>query len=162
MLNKTSILYNRFIKLIEDEHRMITERFMNDLLKNPDTLAYRNLDVNFMYEETDKIYRELSKFISYEYPKDKIREKYNKIGVDRYNMDIPFSQVQKVITLQKRNLWLYILDKLYDDDAVYQDVIELSNRVILFFDRAVFYMLEGYESMIYKKPMPGSFHSFSL
>ncbi len=162
MIPRTNLLYNRFVKLIEDDHQQITERFMNDLMKNPDTLAYRSLDVNFMYEETDKIYRELSKFISADYPKEKIREKYMKIGMDRYNMDIPFPQVQKAITLQKRNLWLYVLGKLYNEDTVYQDVIELSNRVILYFDRAVFYMLEGYESMIYQKRTPGSFHSFPV
>ena len=48
MLNKSNILYSKFVKIIEEEHQQITERFMNDLLKNPDTTAYRNLDVNFM------------------------------------------------------------------------------------------------------------------
>ncbi len=162
MLNKSNILYSKFVKIIEEEHQQITERFMNDLLKNPDTTAYRNLDVNFMYEETDKIYRDLSIWITKDYPKEKIREKYHKIGIARYNMNIPPSQVQKVIVLQKRNLWLYILNKLYNDETTHQEVIDLSNRVILFFDRAVFYMLQGYESMINQKPMSGNFQTIGI
>jgi hypothetical protein len=151
MLNAKNILFNRFVQLIEKDHQIITDRFITDLIKNPETSAYHNRDVKSIYDYCDKIYSDLSIFISSDYPKKKIEEVYTNKGKDRLNQGIPFSQVQKAITLQRRHLWLYVLDKLYDDNTAYKEAIELNNRVLLFFDRATFYMLKGYEEIFNKK-----------
>ncbi len=151
MLKIKNIYFNRFVQLIEKDHQIITDRFITDLIKNPDTPAYHNIDINSIYEYSDKVYRDLSIFISSDYSKEKIEKVYTNIGKDRMNNGIPFSQVQKAITLQKRHLWLYVLDKLYDDNTAYKEAIELNNRVLLFFDRATFYMLKGYEEIFNKK-----------
>jgi hypothetical protein len=145
------ILFNHFVQLVEKNHAQITERFMNDLMKNPDTDAYRTLDRGLIYEHSDIVYRDLSTWISREYPKSKIAERYMKIGEDRWNRGIPFSQVQKALSLQMRHLWLFVMDKLFSDMTAYQDALELNNRVVLYFERAMFYVLKGYEKMIYKK-----------
>jgi hypothetical protein len=151
MFKTNNIYFNRFVQLIEKDHQIITDRFINDLIKNPDTPAYHNIDVKIIYDYCDKIYSDLSIFISSDYPKKKIEEVYTKKGKDRLNQGIPFSQVQKAITLQKRHLWLYVMDKLYDDSTAYKEALELNNRVLLFFERATFYMLKGYEEIFYKK-----------
>ena len=150
-IKKKSVLLNRFVKLIEEKHLEITEAFMNDLLKKPDTAAYHAIDRYTMYEASDMIYRDLSTWIAKEYPKKKIEERYLKIGKERFAMGIPFPQVQKAIVLQKRHLWLFVIDKLYDDKTAYMEALELNNRVTLYFDRAVHYMLQGYHDMIYSE-----------
>jgi len=149
MLRRKDFLFNRFVKLIEENHQEITNRFMNDLLKHADTAAYRNIDRDFIYESSDRIYRDLSKWIAREYPKKKIEERYSTIGKDSYISRIPFHQAQKALVLQKRHLWLFVIDMLDDDNTMYMEAIELNNRVALYFDRAIYYMLKGYEKMIY-------------
>lgn len=151
MLKTGDIITNRFVELIEDNHQKITEQYMNDLLKNPDTIAYRNLDRQTVYEAGNRIYRELSKWITKRYPKEEIATYYRKIGRERFEQGIPFSQAARALILQKRHLWLFVMDKLYYDASVYKQAIDLNNRVVLYFDRATFYMLQGYEDMIYKK-----------
>ncbi|PKL39996.1 MAG: hypothetical protein CVV44_07190 [Spirochaetae bacterium HGW-Spirochaetae-1] len=147
MLKNANILFNSFVRLIEEEHQEITERFMNDLIKNADTSAYRSLNRDHVYEGSDVVYRDLSKFIAKAYPKDKIKEHYIKLGKERFNQGIPFPQVQKALVLQKRHLWLFVMDKLYNDLTSYKEAVDLNNRVVLFFDRATNYMLRGYEDM---------------
>jgi len=151
MLGKPNMLYNRFVKLIEEHHQAITERFMNDLLRNPDTAAYHNLDRQKIYEASDVVYRDLSKWITKDFPKSKIEEKYRKLGHDRFSQGVPASQVQKALTLQKRHLWLFVMDKLYSDLTSYREAVELNNRVVLYFDRATFFMLQGYEEILKKE-----------
>jgi len=148
MLGKQNILYNKFVQLIEESHQEISEQFMNDLLKNPDTVAYLNISRDTIYDASDRIYRDLSKWIEKNYPKSKIEDRYKKIGKDRFNQGIPFSQAQRAMVLQKRHLWLFVMNKLYDDLTSYKEALELNNRVVLFFDRATFFMLHGYEEMI--------------
>ena len=146
LLYNQNLLFNRFTRLVETNHQVITERFMNDLLKNSDTVAYKNINSYVIYESSDKIYRDLSTWIARDYPKEKIKEKYVKLGRERYAMNIPFPQVQKAMTLQRRHLWLFIMDKLYDDKTAYMEAIQLNNRVTLYFDRATFFMLHGYQT----------------
>lgn len=145
MFPKKNILYNRFVKLIEEHHQEITERFMNDLLKNPDTRAYANIDRNSIYESSDRIYRDLSRWITKDTAKDIIRDHYVKLGRDRLAQGVPQSQVQKALVLQKRHLWLFVMDKLYGDLTSYKEAVDLNNRVVLFFDRATHFMLQGFE-----------------
>jgi hypothetical protein len=151
MLRGTNILENRFVEIIEENHQAISEQFMNDLLKNPETASYRNADRQKIYEGADRIYRELSKWIVKEYSKSEVAAYYRKIGQQWFDQGIPFSQAHKALVLQRRHLWLFILDKLYYDASLYKEALDLNNRVVLYFDRAIFAMLEGYETRIYKK-----------
>lgn len=151
MLRGTNILENRFVEIIEENHQAISEQYMNDLLKNPETVAYRNADRQKIYEGADRIYRELSKWIVKQYSKAEIAAYYRKVGQLWFDQGIPFSQAHKALVLQRRHLWLFILDKLYYDASLYKEALDLNNRVVLYFDRAIYAMLEGYESRIYKK-----------
>jgi hypothetical protein len=151
MMKKTNILANRFVELIEENHQLITEQYMNDLLRHPDTISYRHLDRQTIYESSDRIYRELSKWIVKEYPKEEIAKYYQKMGRDRFEQGVPFSQAYRSLVFQRRHLWLFILEKLEYDASIYKDAIDLNNRVALYFDRAAFYMLKGYEDMLNKK-----------
>ena len=145
MFPKPSLLYNRFVKLIEENHQEITERFLNDLLRNPDTAAYGRLDRSSVYESSDRLYRDLSLWIARDFPKEKIRDRYTKVGRERRDQGIPYVQVQKALVLQKRHLWLFVMDKLYNDLTSYKEAVDLNNRVVLYFDRATNFMLQGYE-----------------
>ena len=151
MMRSTSLLENRFVEIIEENHQTITENYMNDLLRNPETASYRNIDRQKVYEEGDRIYRELSKWIVKQYPKAEVAKYYTKLGQEKFDQGVPFSQAQKALVFQRRHLWLFILDKLYSDASLYKEALDLNNRVVLYFDRAMFSMLEGYESRIYKK-----------
>ena len=153
ILGKVSknILLNRFVQLVEKDHQTIINYFMNDLLKNPDTPSYKNMDRERLYETSDMVYRDLSQWISKDFDKSKIRERYAKLGREHFEAAVPFSQVQKALVLQKRHLWLYVMDKLYDDKTAYMEALELNNKVALYFDRATFYVLKAYEEMLSRK-----------
>ncbi len=146
-----SVLANRFVQLIEENHQDITEQYMNNLLRHPETVAFRNVDRQVIYEYADNLYRELSKWIAKNYPKEDIAVHYRKVGHERFEQGVPFSQAIKALSLQKRHLWLFVLDKLYDDSMAYKEALDLNNRVVLYFDRAAFYMLQGYEDLLYNK-----------
>jgi hypothetical protein len=151
MLKKSNILTNQFVELIEENHQEITELFMNDLLKNPDTFSYRKLNRQEVYESANSIYREISKWIVKQYPKEEIEQRFRQLGRVRFEQGIPASQVYRALVLLKRHLWLFVLKKLYYDASIYEQAIDLNNRVVLYFDRACFFMLLGYEEMLNRK-----------
>lgn len=148
---KKNLFLNKFINLVEENHQAITEQFMNDLLHNNDTPAYRSIDRYVIYESSNGIYRNLSKWTSQNFSKENIESKYVPLGKDRWERGIPFPQVQKAMVLQKRHLWIYVMKEMDNEIFDYMEALELNNRVALYFDRATFFMLKGYDEKINKR-----------
>lgn len=139
-----NILSNRFIKLIEENYEELTDLFMSDLLKHPETSAYRGADRDKIYQSSVMIYKDLSTWISRGFSKQKIEERYVTIGTERHDMGIPVQQAMKGLILQRRHIWLFVMNRMYDDKTDYMEALELNNRVTLYFDRAMLAMLKGY------------------
>ncbi|MBN1497374.1 MAG: hypothetical protein JXA07_11430 [Spirochaetes bacterium] len=148
IIKSGTLLSNKFIQLIEENHQELTENFMNDLLKHPETSAYRGADRDMIYESSVTMYKDLSKWISKEFSKEKIAERYVKVGHERFDMGIPVQQAMKGLILQRRHIWLYVMNRMYDDKTDYMEALELNNRVTLYFDRAMLSMLKGYMEML--------------
>lgn len=146
-----SILSNKFVRLIEENHQVIIEHFMNDVLRNKKTVSYAKLDANDLYEIGSRVYRELSKWIAKDLPKEEVKLYYQKLGMIRRNEGIPASEFFQALVLLKRHLWLFIQGELENEMTDYKQAMEVNNRVVLFFDRAAYYMLTGYEEEYRKK-----------
>jgi hypothetical protein len=152
IISKKTILVNKFVKLIEEHHEELTEIFMNDLFRHPETDAYRNTDRDDIYRFSDLVYKDLSVWISKEFSKEKIEDRYGKMGMERCEAGIPVEQVMKALMLQRRHIWLFVMNKMYDDMTDYMEALELNNRVTLYFDRAMIAMVKGYMKMV-KPPL---------
>jgi hypothetical protein len=146
-----NLLANKFVKLIQENHQEIVERYMNDLLKNEKTAAYRSLDRQMIYEIGDNVYRELSQWLSKGLQKQDVENFYQKLGKMRLQQGVPASQVFHALVLLKRHMWLYVSQSLENDITDYKQVMDLINRVILFFDKAIYYMLQGHEKEMIKR-----------
>ena len=146
-----SIGTNRFVKLIEENHQEIIEHFMNDVFHNKKTVAYSKMDAHDLYEIGSRVYRELSKWVAKDLPKEEVKEYYKKMGKMRFNEGIPASQFFQALVLLKRHMWLFIKKQLDNEVTDYKQALEVSDRVVLFFDRAAYYMLTGYEEVSDKR-----------
>jgi len=148
MVRAKNLLSNRFVQLIEENHESLTEIFMNDLLKHPETTAYRRAYHDEIYNASKMMYKDLSQWISREFSKQKIEERYIRMGRERFDMGIPIQQVMKGLILQRRHIWLFVMNRMYDDMTDYMEALELNNRVTLYFDRAMLASLKGYMEMM--------------
>jgi hypothetical protein len=144
LIRNKNILSNKFVQLIEENYQQLTEIFMNDLLKHPETTAYRVADRDAIYQSSVIMYKDLSQWISRTFSKEKIEERYVKLGRERFEMGIPLQQVMKGLILQRRHIWLFVMNRMYDDKTDYMEALELNNRVTLYFDRAMLASLKGY------------------
>lgn len=146
-----NIISNKFVRLIEENHQEIIEHFMNDVLRNKKTVAYAKLDAHDLYEIGSRVYRELSKWIAKDLPKEEVKAYYHKLGKIRLEEGIPASQFFQALVILKRHLWLFIKGQLENEITDYKQALEVSNRIVLFFDRAAYYMLTGYEEKTNKR-----------
>lgn len=148
---QNNLIANKFVRIIEENHQVIVEHFMNDILKNPKTAAYRHFDKQRMYDIGSRVYRELSKWILESMNKEEVKNLYLDLGKMRKEEGIPESQVFQALVLLKRHMWIFIKKRMEHDVQDYKQAMDLSDKVVLFFDRAAYYMMVGYEQELQRK-----------
>jgi hypothetical protein len=75
-----------------------------------------------------------------------IERYYTEMGMERCREGFRLSEVLSALFLTKRVLWDCVMSEGLMDSALslYQ-TLELDNRVVLFFDKAAYYVAVGYE-----------------
>lgn len=140
-------LSRKLIELIEKDADRLTKCWLADVRKHPDTITYHRFDEKMLYERAHKVYSQIGKWVSRETSKEDIARFYTALGKERREEGFPLAEVVYALQLTKRHLWLKVLsDGMLDSAMDLIKALELNNRVVLFFDRAIFYTTVGYES----------------
>ncbi len=140
------MLSGKLITILEKSSEELTERIMKDLLAREETRHLRDLRQSRVYALVYDVYGMLISWLSGEKTKGKIIEHYIELGRQRYNEGVPLSEMLMVLMLIKRHIWLFAIEKkVIDPSFPLQQVLELNNRVVFFFDRAMYFVSVGYE-----------------
>jgi len=149
------MISEKLVNLIENNADVLTKHWIEDVRENPSTPTYHFFPEEKLYKRAHLVYSQLSHWISRETSKDEIRNYYMKLGEERFNEGFALHEVISALVLLKRHLWLHILSdgQLSTAFELYQS-LELNNRVVLFFDRAIYYTSIGYEEGVRKVIKP--------
>lgn len=136
----------KLVDLIERNADDLTNSWLADIRKDPNTLTYRRFDPTAVYERAFRVFSQLGKWISHETSKEEVARDYRALGEQRRKEGFALSEVIQALILIRRNLWRKVMEEgLLDTPYDLYQAIELNNRVALFFDRAIFYTACGYE-----------------
>jgi hypothetical protein len=140
------MISEKIIAMIKENAGMLTDRLCKDLLSREETKGYRKLDKDLVYERVYDVYSRLDSWLEGNKVKGEIRSHYLKLGSQRYHEGIPLSDVIMALMLIKRHLWLYVQElNFFDSSFQLMQALEFNNRVVLFFDRAIYFTAIGYE-----------------
>ena len=140
------------VELIEKNADNLARQWLKDVRQNSNTSFYHSYDEDWLYQRAFDMYKGLGQFLSVQTPKEQTTRYFRKYGQDRCQEGFPLSQLIYSFILFRRHLWLFILHVGFLETA-YEllRAMELNNRVILFFDRAMHSMTLGYEDCRKKK-----------
>lgn len=145
------MIYMKIMELIKTDADELTERVVKDLLSRGETEYHKKFSEEFLYERVSDIYRGLSHWLDRATPKDEITKFYQDLGRKRFQDGIPLHEVILFLMLIKRHLWLYLLEKHFLESSYeLTKSLELNNRIVLFFDRAILAATLGYEEELVK------------
>jgi hypothetical protein len=140
------------VELIEKNSEKLTQQWLADARQNAHTPFYHTFNPDYLSERALDIYKRLGHWLSVETPKEETARFYRKYGQERYREGFPLPELIYSFILFRRHLWLYILHVGFLDSAYeLHRALELNNRVILFFDRALYNIAMGYEEARKKK-----------
>ncbi len=141
------------VELIEKNADRLADAWLKDVRQNPKTPFHHNFREDLLRERARSIYQNLSHWLSIPTPKEETVKYYRKYGKERCQEGFPLAELIYSFILFRRHLWLFVLHSgFYDSAYELLRVLELNNRVILFFDRALHSVAAGYEECWREKP----------
>jgi hypothetical protein len=139
------MISTKLVSMIEDHAEPLTAGLVGDLQRHPRTAAYHQFPPSELHDRAYEVYRNLSKWIVRE-SEGEIELTYSNLGRRRLQEGIPLSQVIFALTLTKDHLLSYVkLSGLSDSALDLYHELDLLRMVTQFFDKAIYYTVQGYE-----------------
>jgi hypothetical protein len=140
------LISEKLVELIEHNADSLTKQWLAAVQKHPDTPTYHKFNPDELYRRSYTVYSQLGKWLSKETTKEDIAKYYITLGQQRRKEGFALSEVIQALIITRRHLWLKVISEgLLDTALELYRAMELNNRVVLFFDRAIFYTSLGYE-----------------
>jgi hypothetical protein len=138
----------RLVKLIEDHADTLTRAWMKDVLGRENLPHYHRLDPKELYDRAFSVYSQLGRWIDCDAcNQEEVTRHYEALGAHRRTEGFALPEVIEALILIKRHLWLKVLsDGLLDTVLDLHKALELNNRVVRFFDRAIYCAAVGFEA----------------
>jgi hypothetical protein len=144
----------KLVMLIQNNADELTKRLCRDLLGREETTAYRNISQDVVYGRAFEVYSRLDAWLQGNKTKAaEFKGYFEKQGEKRFHEGISLHEEIMVLMLIKRHLWLFVTEKqFFDSTYELQQALQFNNRVVLFFDRVIFHVTNGYQQEMLKSP----------
>ncbi len=146
------LISDKLVELVEKHSKEIIKRWTSRLLNDPTTSSFSQKNIGFVESKAESLLEHLGKWVSYDTTKEEIGRRYAAEGIEMFKMNVPLCEVIRAMYTLRRTLWLFIENEsAYDSAFQLQQMREMSDRVILFFDRAQYYLTRGYMEEMNRK-----------
>ena len=136
----------KLVDLIERSAKELTNNWLADVRKELHLPTYQCFEDGELYQRAFRVYSQLGKWISRETTKEEIARDYVALGAERKKEGFALAEIIQALILIRRNLWRKVLrEGLLDTTLDLYQAMELNNRVVRFFDRAIYFTTVGYE-----------------
>ena len=134
----------KLIKVIQNHSSELARKWLQNVQKSSTTPTYHTCDEMSLLERVHNVYANLEKWLEKE--NSQVERYYTDLGAERLEEGFKLSEVLSALSITRRVLWEHVLTQGLLDSALdlYQ-ALELNNRVVLFFDKAAYYIAVGYE-----------------
>lgn len=142
---KEHLLSDDLINAIQNNSKKIIELWLNDISTNPSTKSYHNFDKKELYNRGDFIIGQINAWLKGIRGEAEFRSFYFNLGKKRKKDMIPIEELISSVSLLKKHIWMFmysygVWEKILD---IYR-MFELGERLVYFFDKAVYYLIIGY------------------
>jgi len=139
------VLAGKLIKIIESRADEIAMTWYREVKDSNYVPSFKRIPQDEALRIALNVYRKLSFWLSPSSDHE-VKESYISFGASMYHRGFRMEEVVMVLILIKRYLWLHLLDEgvmTTTNLEIYQ-ALDLNNRVVLYFDRAIYFALSGF------------------
>lgn len=144
---KKYFLSDRLIEVIEKNADLIAGKWTNDVLNKKSTGSYNRLDKTEAIQRGKRVIEQFGHWLNGLYTEKDNRDFYMEMGRIRKAEGFQSSEVISALSLIRKNIWEFALSQgMWNKTIDIYIVLELERRMMLFFDKAAFYLSRGYET----------------
>ena len=137
---------DRLVEMIERNADELAGRWLKDVRTRPETPTYHAFDPDALLQRVALVYSQLGRWISRETTQEEVEAYYVSLGIRRRKEGFALSEVMWALVMTRRHIWHKVLsDGFLDTSLELNQALELNNRVVLFFDKAAYFLCKGYE-----------------
>ncbi len=139
------VIATKLIKIIEKNSDIIADKWVDEVTTSPYTRSYWNVSREDLTERAANICQRIGYFLGKRLPRERLASFYRRIGEARRAQGYEVEEVVMALLLLKRQIWLFVMQEgfLNVNLELYQ-ALELNNRVVLYFDRAIYFVAQAY------------------
>lgn len=135
----------KLVDLIEKNAQELTKAYLREVKRHPGMPTYQSFSDQEVYDRAYLVFSQLGRWISFELESDEMKKYWIGLGRKRHQEEFALPEIFLSLCLIRKQLWNKIQSEGVLDNALdlYQ-ALELYNRIVTFFDRALYYAIIGY------------------
>jgi hypothetical protein len=139
------VLEKQLVELIKNRETEMSQRWYRDLHESRYVPTMHNVSEDEGLRIATSVYRNLCDWLVQGREVD-MKDTYQRFGESVFHRGFDMEEVVMLLVLLKRNLYLHLLELglMTTNLNIYQ-ALELNNKVVLYFDRAIYFGLIGYQ-----------------
>jgi len=140
-----SVLEEKLVEIIEQNADGIALTWYKEAKDSAYVPNLNNLSQEEALSIATNVYSKLSSWLQ-PGKHEEIEATYERFGEQCFFKGFRMEELVQVLVLIKRHLWLHLLERgvMTTNIEVYQ-ALDINNKVVLYFDRAIFFGLIGYK-----------------
>ncbi len=140
------LVSQRLVDLIERNADELAKRWLRDVQKHKGTPTYHSYNPTLLHQRAFSVYSQLGKWLSKDTTREDIAKYYLALGSKRRKEGFALSELVQALIITRRHVWLKVLEDGFLNTALdMHQALDLENHVVLFFDRAIYFAVHGYE-----------------
>jgi hypothetical protein len=139
------LAYAKFIEKFRDQ---IKENFLEDAFHKRELMSHYQMGEKMLQDLSDSILSEFTVNIDRRTAVETVADQYVQLGIRCAEDGVSCAEMVRVLILLKRHIWLFFQESNFAGQPFdVRSIVALNNRTALFFDRAVYYFLIGFEQV---------------
>ncbi len=141
------LLSDDLVAATKEQGKRIIDLWIEDVLTNPSTGAYHGLNTDELRRNAAYVVDHLDLWLRSGKDERSIRDFYDALGRKRRGEGVALEDLVSAMNLLKKHVWMFTYSfRTWDRTVDIYRMFELGERMVYFFDRAVYYLVLGYKS----------------
>ena len=140
------VLTGMLVEIIESDSDKIAKTWYREVKDSNYTPSIDSISEEDALKLATDVYRKLGYWLMRTHAHE-VKENYHRFGEQLYWKHFRMEEVVMTLVLIKRYLWLHLLEGgLMTTSLNLYQALELNNKVVLYFDRAIYFAIIGYKA----------------
>lgn len=145
--DESAMLSDALVALVRDHAEEVTHLWLGEVRSNLTTPSYRKVDRDELFERGYSAVSQFGRWLRGREADAEVRAFYRNLGIQRKAQGFAIHEVISSLSLLRKHVWTFVRGRgMWERPIDVYRVLELNRRIALFFDKAVFHTVLGFEA----------------